>query len=97
MTDEHLQLLRSLTQKIEQLKILYQTEKAKNQTLELELAKERKELMYAHKCMLELEAKHDNLVTKGLLAVTEEERKKSKYRLTKMVREIDKCLALLNQ
>lgn len=97
MTDEHLQLLRGLQQKIEQLKALYELEKSKRQVLEQELEKEKKELMYSHKGMLELQAKLDNLVTVGILSVTEDERKKAKYRLTKMVREIDKCLALLNQ
>ncbi|MDR3705393.1 MAG: hypothetical protein P4L28_05760 [Paludibacteraceae bacterium] len=97
MTDEHIQLLQSLHLKIEQLKALYEKEKAKNQVLVQELEKEKKELMYAHKKMLELQTNYDNLLTAGLLSVNEDERKKAKYRLSKMVREIDKCLALLNQ
>lgn len=97
MTDEHLQLLQGLQHRIEQLKALCELEKSKNQALELELAKEKKGLMHAHKSLLDLQTKYENLVTNGLLSVTEEERKQSKYRLTKMVREIDKCLALLNQ
>ena len=97
MTEEHIQLLRSLQEKIAQLKGLYESEKSKNQVLEAELERQKRELMYDHKKLLELQAKHDNLVTIGLLSVTEEERKKAKQRLTKMVREIDKCLALLNQ
>ena len=97
MTDEHIQLLQSLHLKIEQLKALYENEKAKNQVLVQELEKEKKELMYAHKKMLELQTNYDNLLTAGLLSVNEDERKKAKYRLSKMVREIDKCLALLNQ
>jgi predicted ribosome-associated RNA-binding protein Tma20 len=97
MTDEYYQLLRDLQQRVEQLKSLYELELSKNQSLELELEKNKKELMYTHKKMLELQAKHDNLVTVGLLSITEDERKQAKYRLTKMVREIDKCLALLNQ
>jgi hypothetical protein len=97
MTDEHIQLLQSLHLKIEQLKALYEKEKAKNQVLVQELEKGKKELMYAHKKMLELQTNYDNLLTAGLLSVNEDERKKAKYRLSKMVREIDKCLALLNQ
>ena len=97
MTEEHIQLLHSLEEKITRLKGLYESEKAKKQALEEKLESQKKELMYDHKNLLELQAKHDNLVTIGLLSVTEEERKKSKQRLSKMVREIDKCLALINQ
>ncbi len=97
MTEEQRQLLKGLQENIERLKSLYEDEKAKNQALVNELEREKKELMFAHKNLLDLQAKYDNLVTKGLLSVTEEERQKAKYRLTKMVREIDKCLALLNQ
>lgn len=97
MTEEHIQLLRDLQDKISQLKRLYESEKSKNQVLEAELERQKKELMYDHRNLLELQAKHDKLVTIGLLSVTEEERKKAKQRLSKMVREIDTCLALLNQ
>ncbi len=97
MTEEQTQLILGLQKKIGLLKDLYETEKAKNQTLEEELERKKKELMFDHKNLLELQAKHDKLVTTGLLSVTEEERKKSKQRLSNMVREIDKCLALLNQ
>jgi hypothetical protein len=97
MTEEYIQLVHDLQDKIAQLKSLYESEKSKNQVLEAELERQKKELMYDHRNLLELQAKHDNLVTIGLLSVTEEERKKAKQRLSKMVREIDKCLALLNQ
>lgn len=97
MTEEHIQLLRDLQDKISQLKRLYESEKSKRQALETELERQKKELMYAHKNLLELQAKHDKLVTIGLLSVTEEERKKAQQRLSKMVREIDTCLALLNK
>lgn len=97
MTEEHIQLLRNLEDRIAQLKSLYESEKSKNQVLQEELDRQKKELMYDHKKLLELQTKHDNLVTIGLLSITEDERKNAKQRLSKMVREIDKCLALLNQ
>lgn len=97
MTEEHIQLLQSLQTNIDKIKHLYEAEKVKNQELSKELDRQKAEVMYAHKSILELQTKYDNLVMKGLLSINEEERKKAKYRLTKMVREIDKCLALLNQ
>ena len=97
MTEEHIQLLRNLKDQIAQLKGLYESEKSKNQVLQEELDRQKKELMYDHKKLLELQTNYDNLVTIGLLSVTEDERKNAKQRLSKMVREIDKCLALLNQ
>ncbi len=97
MTEEHIQLLHSLQEKISRLKGMYEAEKAKNKALADAFNKQKNELMYDHKLLLELQTKHDNLVTVGLLSTNDEERKKAKQRLTKMVREIDKCLALLNQ
>ena len=44
-----------------------------------------------------LEAKYTDLLTAGYIVSTDEdERKAAKKRLSDMVREVDKCLALLN-
>lgn len=97
MNDEHRKIIDSLQSHIQQLKSLYETEKQKVNELQVELDRQRIEVMYAHKKLLELQARHDNLTMSQSLSVNEEERKKAQQRLTNMVREINKCLALLNQ
>jgi hypothetical protein len=96
MTDEHVQLLNSLRENIQKLKTAYEAEKQRNVQLEAQLEHEKIELKFAYKHQLELQAKYDNLIATAMLSVTEEDRKQARIRLTKMVREIDKCLALLN-
>ena len=44
-----------------------------------------------------LEQKYENLKLAKMLIVSEDENKDAKNRIQKLVREIDKCIALLNQ
>lgn len=42
-------------------------------------------------------AKFDNLLTARVISANEEEMKNARMRLSKLVREVDKCIALLNE
>lgn len=42
-------------------------------------------------------AKFDNLLTAKVVSANEEEMKNARMRLSKLVREVDKCIALLNE
>ena len=42
-------------------------------------------------------AKFDNLLTAKVISANEEEMKNARMRLSKLVREVDKCIALLNE
>ena len=42
-------------------------------------------------------AKFDNLLTAKVISANEEEMKNAQMRLSKLVREVDKCIALLNE
>lgn len=44
-----------------------------------------------------LEQKYENLKLAKMLAVSDDDNKDAKNRIQKLVREIDKCIALLNQ
>lgn len=44
-----------------------------------------------------LEQKYENVKMAKMLVATEEDNKEAKNRIQKLVREIDKCIALLNQ
>ena len=42
-------------------------------------------------------AKFDNLLTAKVISANEEEMKNARMRLSKLLREVDKCIALLNE
>ena len=42
-------------------------------------------------------AKFDNLLTAKVISANEEEMKNARMRLSRLVREVDKCIALLNE
>ena len=96
MTSEQAQLLVDLDKKVRRLLALYESEKAGNQTLKESLKQKQNELMLAHKNLVDLQNKFDHLRTARILNLTEEESQKSGKKLSKLVREIDKCIALLN-
>lgn len=47
--------------------------------------------------MKELSTRYENLKLAQGISLSEEERRNAKNRYTKLVREIDKCIALLNE
>ena len=63
-----------------------------------ELMRKQHELMLAHKDIIEVQAKYDNvIVAKSLLSNTSEEKEVIEDKISKLVREINKCIALINQ
>lgn len=68
-----------------------------NNNLKQELARKQTDLMLAHQEILELRKNYDHLKTVRNLGTSESERSESKLKINKMVREIDKCLALLDE
>ena len=53
--------------------------------------------MIAHQEILELRKNYDHLQISKSLGSSEAEKAESKKKISKMVREIDKCLALLDE
>ena len=97
MTDQQAQLLVEFDEKIQRLIALYETEKAENQILKKNLERKQNELMLSHKNLVDLQNKFDHLRTARILDQTKEKSQESKKKLSKLVREVDKCIALLNQ
>lgn len=69
----------------------------KNKILTTELDRKKEELMQAHKDILDLRKEYTLLQTANGLGGSDENRQFSQQHLKKMVREIDKCLALLSE
>jgi ABC-type sugar transport system ATPase subunit len=68
-----------------------------NTQLKADLERKQTDLMLAHQEVLELRKNYDHLKIARNLGVSETEKTESKQKITKMVREIDKCLALLDE
>ncbi len=75
----------------------YRSLQDQNAELKAELSRKHTDLMMAHQEVLELRKNYDHLRIARNLGVTDEDRNESKQRINKMVREIDKCLTLLNE
>lgn len=82
--------LRNLIQK-------YKALKEENSTLKANLERKNEELMLAHKEILNLRSDYSNLETAASLSGSLDEKDKAKQHINKLVREIDKCLTLLNE
>ncbi|MDD3078499.1 MAG: hypothetical protein PHH37_05275 [Paludibacter sp.] len=75
----------------------YESLKEQNDLLQVELERKQHDLMLAHKEILELRNDYDHLKIARSLVLSEDEKNVSKEKINKMVREIDKCIALLDE
>ncbi len=97
MTDEEKKLVSTFEARLRHL--IYLHDEIKQEKAELErLLKEEKEqnerlLTYCK----ELESNYTNLKTATAISLNGSDVKETKLRLSKLVREVDKCIALLNQ
>lgn len=97
MTNKYEELISSFENKLHKLISEYESLKKDNDSLQVELDRKKNELMHAHKEILELQTNYDHLRMARYLNVSLKERKISKQYINQLVREIDKCLALLDE
>lgn len=97
MTNKYEELVLAFESKLRKLISEYQTLQEQNNKLKADLERKHNDLMHAHQEVLEVRKNYNHLRTSLNLGVSDEERLESKKRIDKMVREIDKCLALLNE
>lgn len=97
MTNRYEELIKNFESKLRILISGYKSLQEKNTLLVSELERRQNDLMLAHREILALRQNYDHLRMARTLAVTDEEKATSKKRIDKMVREIDKCLALLDE
>ncbi len=97
MTDDQEKLLAVFEVRVRDLMAL--CDKQDQRIKELTNAFDQKDvaLRQAMETIEELNAKYDKLLTARALSVNDEEMKNAKMRLSKLVREVDKCIALLNE
>lgn len=97
MTNKYDELINAFELKLRKLISEYESLRDQNNQLRAALERKQEDLMQAHQQILEIRNSYDRLRIARNLATTEEERVESKRRINKIVREIDKCLALLNE
>ncbi|MBB3188010.1 hypothetical protein [Microbacter margulisiae] len=97
MTNRHQLLIDGFEKKLQTLLQLYTQEKDRNRKLEEELQQRQEEVMQAHKTILELRTDYEDLKMVQILSGNSADREAAHRRISHLVREIDKCLDLLNQ
>jgi len=92
------EIFSSLRQRIKALISMYESQKSKSSDLRKKNLDLQAEVERLGKRLSELEKKHDNLkIAKVLSSVPGEDVHETKLQVNRIVREIDKCIALLNR
>ena len=76
---------------------MYETLKLENVDLKQQLSGKKEDLRLASEEIKSMKAKYDNLKMARIIAVRQDDFKGAKQRLSKLVREVEKCIALLNE
>lgn len=97
MTEEQEKILESFEHQVRRLIAYCDKLKVDNEKLRKSLAQKEKEISEANEIILQWVSKYDNLKLAKIISTDDEEMKKTKKRLSSIVREIDKCIALLNE
>ena len=97
MTNRYEELIHAFEIKLRKLISEYKSLQTQNAQLKADLDRKQTDLMIAHQEVLELRKNYDQLKMARNLGVSENEKVESKQKIAKMVREIDKCLALLDE
>lgn len=97
MTEDHKRLLDVFDVRVRDLMKLCDKQKQKINELGLLLDQKDTEIQKAKDMIDELNAKCDNMLTARVVSVNDGDIKSARTRLSKLVREVDKCIALLNE
>ena len=97
MTEEDRKLIGSFEGKLRHLMFLFDELKQENADLKLILAQKDEEIKQMEQSRKELEARYTDLKMARTISLYDKDIKDTKQRLTSLVREIDRCIALLNE
>lgn len=96
MTAEEEKLMRILEARITQLILDFKDLESKNAMLSEQLQKTEAELTELRVEQEELKAAYESLKIAKMIEISDTDMKNAKSRLSKLVREVNKCIALLN-
>ena len=97
MTEEDRKLINSFERRLRHFMFLHEELKQENANLRQLLLKKDKEIKQLEQSQKDLEARYADLKTARTISLYDKDIKDTKQRLTGLVREIDKCIALLNE
>ena len=97
MTEDQNRLLAVFEVRVRDLMALCDSQRQKIVELTGALNQTEKTLQRTREEAAAWKAKFDNLLTAKVISANEEEMKNARMRLYKLVREVDKCIALLNE
>jgi len=97
MTEDHKRLLAVFEVRVRDLMALCDKQKRKIDELGEILNLKDDELQQTKNKINELNAKFDNMLTARVVSISDGDIKSARTRLSKLVREVDKCIALLNE
>ncbi len=97
MIIEQTELLEGIKGKVETVKVMLQEQKGQNQDLSVQNEALQREVQEKQSRIDELEERNQKLsLVKGILAESENS-DEARMKINRIVREIDKCIALLNR
>ena len=97
MANNYDELISGFESKLRKLISEYQSLQEQNIRLKAELDRKQTDLMHAHQEVLELRKNYDHLQLAKNNGRSDAEKAESRQQSAKMVREIDKCIALLDE
>jgi len=97
MTEEQQKLLTNFETRVRQLMLLCESLKQENQRLSIKLESKEKTLADSEKVLRDLTASYDNLKLARMVSFGKIDTKDAQQKLSGLVREIDKCIALINE
>ena len=97
MTEEGDNLLNDIETRLGHLAYLQKELRRENEQLKDALNAKERELEQVHEEYKALQANYTNLKQARIIAARDSEVADTKQRLSKLVREVDKCIALLNE
>lgn len=96
MTNEQEIALRNFEAKVRQLMMAHKEERQKNAQLRSELSECQQQLAEAREAVEKWKHDYSTLKTARMLEVSGDDVKESRAKLAHLIREVDKCIALLN-
>ena len=97
MTEDDKKLLDTFDGKIRHLIFLYKNLEEENASLKQLLAERDRYIESIRQNQIELEEKYKNLKMARMISINDGEIRNTKKELADLVREVDKCIALLNE
>ena len=97
MTEDEKKLVYAFEEKLRKLIFLYKSLKEENRDLRLKMAQKEKEVEECKAICSKIEKESANLKLAKIISLDDGEISHARERLSKLVREVDNCIALLDE